>query len=103
VNLLVHVLRCAALALCAGTAAAQPAGIREACRQTIERQMDNPGSADFGEYWNWTVVANRDGTYSVGARYRAGNRQGGTQLMYSTCIIRMRGKDFVIESLTRLR
>lgn len=96
-----------ALALCcviAGTchAAEPPAGIREACRQFVERGLDDPRAADFGEYWNWTVIANRDGTYSVGARYRASNRRGAVQVMYSTCVIRVRGTDFVAESVTRL-
>lgn len=95
------------LALCcfvASTCAAAepPAGIREACRQFVEQGLDDPRSANFGEYWNWTVIANSDGSYSVGARYRASNRRGAVQQMYSTCIIRVRGKNFVSERVTRL-
>lgn len=97
-----HVVLACCLAPVLCSAAEPPSGIREACRQFVQRGLDDPRSADFGEYWNWTVVANPDGTYSVGAKYRAANRRGAVQQMYSTCVIRVRGKDFVAESVTRL-
>lgn len=98
-------LRAALVALAllgnAAIAIAQPAGIREACKQFIERSNGAPINPDWGEYWNWTVISNSDGSYSVGAKYRyAAN--GVKRGAYTTCILRLRGKDFVIESLSRM-
>lgn len=81
---------------------AQPAGIREACRQFVEQRLNDPGSAEWGNYTSWTVVDNRDGTYSVGARFRAKNGFGGLQQAYYTCVIRQRGKNFELVQLSRL-
>jgi hypothetical protein len=89
--------------VCTSTSAlAQPAGIREACRQFIERDLPDPRSADFGEYWTWTVIDNKDGTYGVGAKYRASGSSGTMRNRYTTCIIRVRGKNFVLDSLAHL-
>jgi hypothetical protein len=83
-------------------ALAEPGGIREACRQFIERDLPDPRSADFGEYWTWTVIDNKDGTYGVGAKYRATGTGGAMRNRYTTCIIRVRGKNFVLDSLAHL-
>lgn len=79
-----------------GRGEAQPAGIREACRQFVERR-DLVRPINFGEYWNWTVIDNKDGTYSVGARYAAGQRN-----RYSTCVIRHDGGSFELVTLSRI-
>jgi hypothetical protein len=92
-------------ALCLAAAmpvAAQPEGIREACRQFVQRDMPDPRGADYGEYWTWTVVDNRDGSYSVGAKYRAAGPGGTLRNKYTTCIIRVRGRNFELEKLAHL-
>jgi hypothetical protein len=96
-------LLAAALLACAATpAGAEPAGIREACRQFVLRDMPDPRGADFGEYWGWTVIDNRDGTYSIGAKYRAAGPSGALRSKYTTCIIRQRGKNFELQQLAHL-
>lgn len=83
-------------------AQAQPEGIRGACGIFIERAAHNPRSIEWIEQSSWTVVDNRDGTYSVGARYRAATPAGGLKLSYTNCIIRPRSGNFDLVKLTQL-
>lgn len=89
------------LLLGAGVAEAQPAGIRDACKQFIQRSDRAPVNADWGDYWNWTVVDNKDGTYSIGGKYRYASG-GFWRNGYTTCVIKIDGKDFVLEKLSRM-
>jgi hypothetical protein len=74
--------------LVSAAAAAQPAGIRGACKIFVERSLIDKRGADFGEFSAWTVVDNRDGTYSVGAKYSALGVDGQLRGRYTTCIIK---------------
>jgi hypothetical protein len=91
----------AAALVCASPALAQPAGIRDACKQFIATGNNAPVTADWGAYWNWTVIDNGDGTYSVGGKYRY-SVGGQWRDAYTNCIIRHRGKHFVLEKLSRI-
>lgn len=88
--------------LVSGGAVAQPAGIRAACKQFVERSLLDKRGADFGEFSAWTVVDNRDGTYSVGAKYTALGADGQPRGRYTTCVIKDAGKEFVLVKLARL-
>lgn len=100
-----------ALLLAAGVAAAalmaaakaQPSGVRGACKIFIERAGQPGSDADFGDFSDWTVVDNRDGTWSVGARYigyAPGRARGGR---YTTCILRKTDNGFTLVKLSHLR
>lgn len=79
--------------------AAQPDGIRTACKIFIERSISAQAGFNFGDVSRWAVVDNKDGTWSVGARYTIGN---GARAAYSTCVIRRESGNFKLVSLTRL-
>lgn len=78
---------------------AQPNGIRGACKIFIERSVHGQPTPDFGEFSAWTVVDNRDGTYSVGGKYTLAN---GTKSAYTTCVIRKTSDGFSLVKLARL-
>jgi hypothetical protein len=77
---------------------AQPTGIRAACKMFIESGLVGHAGADFGVFSEWTVIDNRDSTFSVGAKYvlRSGRP------VYTTCIIKPQGTNFVLVKLSRL-
>lgn len=68
----------------------------------IERTLHDPSRAQWGNYFDWTVVDNSDGSFSVGARYRAPNKLGAIVQAYTTCIVRRSGENIVLEKLTRM-
>lgn len=78
---------------------AQPASIRAACKTFIERSVTSQSGFDFGNFSQWTVIDNKNGTWSVGARYTVAN---GARSAYTTCVIRQERGNFVLVSLTRL-
>lgn len=73
-------------------------GIRTACQMFIQRQQLETRNIDWGDYFSWTVVDNRDGTHSVGARYAVGDKT-----RYTTCVLRLAGSDWQLVKLTRLQ
>lgn len=79
-------------------AVAQPAGIRAACKMFIESGLVGHAGADFGVFSDWTVIDNRDSTYSVGAKYVLKSGRA----VYTTCIIKPQGASFVLVKLSRL-
>lgn len=81
----------------AGAACAEPAGLREACRQFVE-QAEVVRPLHWGDYLNWTVVRNDDQSYSVGARFAAAGRE-----RYTVCLVRYERRAFVLDKLVRLR
>lgn len=86
------------VALGVSAANAQPDGLRGACKLFVEQQL-RPAAVEWGDFYNWTVVDNKDGTYSVGAKFTT---QNGARMNYVTCIIRQRGKNFDLVKLSRL-
>lgn len=82
-------------------AAAPPdphAGMRGACKQFIERQQLEAANAVWGDWSNWTIVENGDGTATVGAKYAIGDRT-----RYSSCIIAREGDQLRLVKITRLQ
>lgn len=87
-----------------GTSGADPRdGMRYACKEFITRQLHEPASAEWGDYWSWTVTTNNDGSYSVGAQYRAKNGFGALRLFYTTCVLRKDGENIRLEKLSQLQ
>lgn len=74
------------------------AGLRGACRDFIQQQQPEAQDAAWGEYWQWSVVDNHDGTFSVGARYGVAGRS-----RYTTCIVRPEGREIRLVRLARLQ
>lgn len=75
---------------------------RAMCKEFLTKHMHDPSSADFGEYWNWTALANSDGTWSVGAKYRARNGYGAIRSEYTTCVMRRSGDSWSLVKATRM-
>lgn len=74
---------------------------RESCRQFIERRGYHV--QEWGEYWNWTTIDNRDGTWSVGARFVGMPPGGGSTNLYVTCVVKNAGDQWSLENLSRLQ
>jgi hypothetical protein len=77
-------------------ACAQPEGLRGACGLFIEQSTGE--TVRHTDQANWTVIDNRDGTWSVGARHTRAGRDA-----YTNCIIRPEAGGFKLLKLTRLR
>lgn len=97
-------LPAAVLAMCGVLAsvvvqASAPAA-REVCKQFIKRS--GYAVQDWGESWNWTAIDNKDGTWSVGARFMGAPPGGSMRNLYVTCIARKRGDDWTLENLSRM-
>lgn len=82
-------------------AQADPAGAREVCRQFITRS--GYSVSDWGQYWDWTTIDNRDGSWSVGARFIGMPPGSGQRNLYVNCIAKKRGDNWQLEKLTRLQ
>lgn len=89
-------LALAVAAIAASVAHAQPEGIRGACGIFIERSTGE--TVRLIDQSNWTVIDNKDGTWSVGGRHTRNGRDA-----YTNCIISTDGKNFTLVKLTRLR
>jgi hypothetical protein len=74
---------------------------REVCKQFIERS--GYVVQDWGQYWNWTTVDNRDGTWSVGARFVGMPPGDVTRNVYITCIAQKNGDNWKLEKLSRMQ
>lgn len=94
---------CAASSIFAVTPAlASAPAAREACRQFIERSGYHV--QEWGEYWNWTTIDNRDGTWSVGARFVGMPPGGGLRNLYVTCIAKKQSEDrWALEKLSQMQ
>ncbi len=68
----------------------------------VKQQLHDPASAEWIEMDRWTVIDNKDGSYSVGARYRARTVAGGLKLSYTTCVLRQDGSNWTLLSLARM-
>jgi hypothetical protein len=99
------------IALCEGKAPSPSAGqaklepempdadqARGACTLFVPRQYPD---ADLTNEHAWTVVDNKDGSFSVGARYFEPTSQG-RRARYTTCIVRRSGNVWRLESMARL-
>lgn len=80
---------------------ASEAAARNVCKQFLERS--GYVAKDWGEYWNWTTIDNKDGTWSVGAKFVGMPPGGGSTSLYVTCIAKKRGDNWSLEKLSRLR
>lgn len=80
--------------------ASEPAA-RNVCKQFLAQSGYT--SKDWGEYWNWTTVNNRDGTWSVGARFVGMAPGRGETNLYVSCVTSKNGDNWKLQRLTRLQ
>ena len=78
-------------------------GFRGACMIAVKGSLHDPASAEFGDISRWTVIDNRDGTYSVGASFSAKNGFNAVRQSYTTCIVRRNGGNIDILKLSRMQ
>jgi hypothetical protein len=92
-----------AIALCqiGATARANPSSARYVCKDFIARSGYNV--QDWGEWSAWTAIDNRDGSWSVGARFMGAAPGGFVRNLYVTCVMRKSGDDWRLVKLTRLQ
>lgn len=67
------------------------AGARYACREFIQHQLNDPGSAQFGRIMDWPASQQEDGTILVRAGFRAKNAFNAT--IYTTWSCRVRNAE----------
>ncbi len=79
---------------------ASPSAAREVCKQFIEKSSYSV--QDWGESWNWTAIDNKDGTWSVGAKFIGMPPGGGTKNLYVTCIAQKNGDNWKLVKLSRM-
>lgn len=89
------------IATIGNSAIASAPAAREVCRQFIERS--GYAVSDWGESWNWTTIDNKDGTWSVGARFIGMPPGGSAKNLYVTCVAKKNGDSWRLESLTRMQ
>ena len=99
-NLIKFLAVTAAFLSTTATHASEPAA-REVCKQFLERS--GYIAKDWGQYWNWTTIDNKDGSWSVGARFVGMPPGGGVTNLYVTCIAQKRGDNWKLEKLSRLQ
>ena len=92
-----------AIALCGvcATAYADPSSARYVCKDFIARSGYNV--QDWGQWSAWTAIDNKDGSWSVGARFMGAPPGGGVRNLYVTCVMRKKGDNWSLEKLTRLQ
>lgn len=94
----------ATMALCVAAATpamASDAAAREVCKQFISRS--GYSVKDWGESWNWKTIDNKDGTWSVGARFDGMPPGGGLRNLYVVCTSKKKGDNWTLEGLNRLQ
>lgn len=99
-KIMTSVIFLAALASTASVNASESAA-REVCKQFIERS--GYVVKDWGQSWNWTAIDNRDGSWSVGARFVGMAPGRGEANLYVTCIAQKRGDNWKLEKLSRMQ
>lgn len=83
------------------SAIASAPAAREVCKQFITRS--GYSVKEWGESWNWTTTDNKDGSWSVGARFDGMPPGGVMRNLYVNCIAKQAGDKWVLEKLTRLQ
>ena len=82
-------------------AIASESAAREVCRQFISKS--GYSVSDWGQYWDWTTIDNRDGSWSVGARFDGMPPGGGRRALYVVCVAKKSGDNWKLESLSRMQ
>lgn len=77
------------------------ASARYICKDFITRSGYNV--PDFGEWSAWTTIDNKDGTWSVGARFIGAPPGGVTRNLYVTCVMSNSGDNWSLLRLSRLQ
>jgi len=77
------------------------ASARYVCRGFLERS--GYSATEWGNAWEWTTVDNKDGTWSVGARFMGAAPGGQVRNLYVTCVAANSGDNWSLVRLTRLK
>jgi len=88
-----------ATAFSASIYASAPAA-REACKKLIEKSGYRV--SDWGESWDWTTTDNKDGTWSVVARFIGMPPSGTTRNMAVVCTAKKSGDQWALKALNRM-
>lgn len=86
----------------AEAAARLPTAFRGACLIALKRQLNDPGSAQFGSTTGWPVNTEDHGQYSVLATFRAKNAFGAYVLGTWDCKVRAEGTDVRVLSVRQI-
>lgn len=82
-----------------------PADLSSSARYVCKDFISRSGyqAPDFGEWHRWTAVDNKDGTWSVGARFMGAAPGSGVMNLYVTCVMLNRGDNWSLVKLSRLQ
>lgn len=88
----------------AAKAAPEPSDLKPAARASCKEFIERSGYRvqDWGQFWEWTVVQNGDGTWSVGARFMGAAPGGGVRNLYVTCVMGNSGDHWSLRSLSKM-
>lgn len=87
------------LYLISATASADPSSACYVCKDFIARSGYNV--QDWGQWSSWTAIDNKDGSWSVGARFMGAAPGGTVRNLYVTCVMRKKGDNWSLEKLSR--
>lgn len=83
------------------SASADPSSARYVCKDFIARSGYKV--QDWGEWSSWAAIDNKDGSWSVGARFMGAPPGGVVRNLYVTCVMHKNGDNWRLEKLTRLQ
>lgn len=92
-----------AIFLCqvSAVASADPSSARYVCKDFITRS--GYSVQDWGNWSSWTAIDNKDGSWSVGARFMGAAPGGAVRNLYVTCVMQKNGDNWRLEKLTRMQ
>ena len=100
-TLIVRTLIALVLYHISATAFADPSSARYVCKDFIARSGYKV--QDWGQWSVWTTIDNKDGSWSVGARFMGAAPGDVVRNLYVTCVMRKNGDNWKLEKLTRLQ
>ena len=73
---------------------------RAMCKDFLSRSGYR--ATEWGNTWEWTTIDNKDGIWSVGARFMGAAPGGVTRNLYVTCVMSNSGDNWSVVSLSRM-
>lgn len=81
-------------------ATAEPSSARYVCKDFLERS--GYVARSWGPWHTWTTIDNKDGTWSVGAKFVGMPPGGQERSLYVTCVMRKQGDNWSLVKLSRM-
>jgi hypothetical protein len=99
-NLITRTLIAAAMLQFGASASADPDSASYMCKDFIERS--GYVVSDWINWTTWTAIDNKDGSWSVGARFMGAAPGWVVRNLYVTCVMSKNGDQWRLEKLSRM-